>query len=210
MERELAFSSLKPRGVVTGICADGTRFFLLPIGKPVGRLEQSRFPWAIPSRAFERIVVNNVQLQELGLVSTRAAAVLGLPVTRRSKAGKEIGVRQSFAGGGSASEVKAALKAKGVKGAALTEQVNAVLRGEKSLREQLGSAWFQSQLQSGFVPDFGDVNKAGTSSKLVMIKVKPEAVKAVELSAAEKRAAALKALGLSEDEMATIESLRKA
>lgn len=86
-------------------------------------------------------------------------------------AGKGFKQVQNF-GQGSAKEIKEALKAANpdLKGRALSRKVNEVLSGEKDLRAQLGVAFVQATIQSGFVPDVGIVGKNTASLKFVRVK----------------------------------------
>ena len=77
---------------------------------------------------------------------------------------------QNF-GTGSAKEIKCSLQSANpdLKGKALQKAVNAVLTGEKSLREQLGVAFTQACIQNGMIPDRGEVTKNG--ARLIFTKI---------------------------------------
>jgi glutamate-1-semialdehyde aminotransferase len=91
----------------------------------------------------------------------------------RVKAGKGFKQVQNF-GQGSARSLKEAFKAQNPKlsGKALSKMVNETLRGEKSLREQLGAAFLQSCYQNGMILDRGEITKGG--AKLVLVNVAPK------------------------------------
>lgn len=95
----------------------------------------------------------------------------------RSRSGKLVGNRYSFAQGKSAKDLKAALKAalkaQGLKGSELTKQVNEVLMGSKTLNQQMGAAFLQHACQEGFIPDMGELRKTTG----VLRFVKPSEVK---------------------------------
>lgn len=76
----------------------------------------------------------------------------------------------------SAREIKEQFREKGMK-KGLSEAVNAVLRGEVDMREQLAVAWLQGSFQSGFVPD-----EALTFDKTASLKLVKVPKKVVEVS----------------------------
>lgn len=65
--------------------------------------------------------------------------------------GKNVGTRYSFIGGQSAKDIRATLKAQGLKGSALDAKVNAVLRGHSTLGEQLAHAFIVAESARGTV-----------------------------------------------------------
>lgn len=82
--------------------------------------------------------------------------------------GTERGTRYTFTGGQSAKEIRAALKAKGVKGSALDNQVNACLRGHATLSQQLAHAFVASESARGVVWEHADSLKRGATIKGIL------------------------------------------
>ena len=103
----------------------------------------------------------------------------------RSKTGKEIAKVFTF-GTASAKDIREEGKAAGLKGNALTEYVNATLKGEAEARNLLAVAKLQSVFNAGAVADSLRETKGG----IVLRAVKPKAVKAKGPSVDEKLAAA--------------------
>jgi len=79
--------------------------------------------------------------------------------------GSERGTRFLFAGTQTASEIRAALKAKGVKGSALSTKVNEVLRGSATLGQQLAHAFVVEQSKRGVVWEYADALKGSATLK---------------------------------------------
>jgi hypothetical protein len=103
----------------------------------------------------------------------------------RGKSGKEIAKVFTF-GTATAKEVREEGKAAGLKGNALTEYVNATLKGEAEARNLLAVAKLQSVFNAGAVAD----SIRETSGGIVLRAVKPKAVKAKGPSVDDKLAAA--------------------
>lgn len=101
-----------------------------------------------------------------------------LLATREVARGKGHVLVQDFASSGPASQVRATLKLENPKLSAkkLNAMVLAVMRGEKTMREQLSVAFHQSLIQAGFVPSHGET---GTKSAVIRFTLAPEP-KAVE------------------------------
>ncbi len=123
---------------------------------------------------------------------------------RVNKAGKELGVRLSFVGSKSATELKEEGKGKGLKGAKLREYVDASLRGDASTAAWTRHGVAMEQLRkAGAVPVELDGNKAGTEfkAKFVVPSVDPKAeadkIEAAKAEVSEKALAALIAAGLT-------------
>ena len=111
--------------------------------------------------------------------------------------------RQHFTGSLSAKDIRAELKAGGVKGKELTRRVNQTLSGEKNMRDQLGAAWLQAAIQDGYTCDKGELRKNTGNLRLVKVtEVKKEEVKATTVEQA------LEALGLSADMLETIKAMK--
>lgn len=85
-----------------------------------------------------------------------------------TKKGRDRGTRYNFAGGQSAKDIRAALKAKGVKGSALDTQVNACLRGHATLSQQLAHAFIASESARGVVWEHADSLKRGATIKGIL------------------------------------------
>ena len=69
------------------------------------------------------------------------------------------GTRFLFIGTQTASEIRAALKAKGIKGSELSTKVNDVLRGSATLGQQLAHAFVVEQSKRGVVWEYADALK---------------------------------------------------
>ncbi len=89
--------------------------------------------------------------------------------------GKERGIRYSFTGGQSASELRKSLKATGLKGSALDTKVNEVLRGSATLGEQLAHAFIVSESARGVVWETADSLKRGATLKGILAPAKTAA-----------------------------------
>ena len=84
--------------------------------------------------------------------------------------GTERGTRYLFTGTQTASEIRAALKAKGIKGATLSKQVNDVLRGSATLGQQLAHAFVVEQSKRGVVWEYADALKGSATLKGRVVK----------------------------------------
>lgn len=84
--------------------------------------------------------------------------------------GSKRGTRFLFTGTQTASEVRAALKAKGIKGSALSKQVNDVLRGSATLGQQLAHAFVVEQSKRGIVWEYADALKGSATLKGRVVK----------------------------------------
>lgn len=79
--------------------------------------------------------------------------------------GSERGTRFLFTGTQTASEIRAALKAKGIKGSDLSTKVNEVLRGSATLGQQLAHAFVVEQSKRGVVWEYADALKGSATLK---------------------------------------------
>ena len=120
-----------------------------------------------------------------------------------TKRGKVIGERMGFFQGNSAAAVKAELRADGFKGRELTEQVNAVLRGETDLAWAKHDAAVSALRSAGYIPSAVEARKATG----VVRYVRPVEAKAAKATVS--RESALAALGLTEEQLAQLASLTK-
>jgi hypothetical protein len=120
---------------------------------------------------------------------TKELSTIGSIVNRTSAKGKDLGVRMTFCGRNTASEIRHTLKAEGLKGKELTNKVNAVLSGEADIRWMKHEALVSAARSQGFVPDYTDASAKGTSMVTRYIKPEQQYVKASE--AAEKDAVIL-------------------
>jgi hypothetical protein len=158
-------------------------------------------------RAYSRAItpVDNGKLKHMNTSTNTLPAVSNpshVPSSYRPAAneslinsrGTVVGQR-SFFGTKSASDIKTALKAAGLKGTELTEKVNECLVSEGAQRLILATAWVQSAAQNGFLPDVGDLRK--NTGTLRMVKPKVTAMKITQ-------EAALAALGLTVEEFQTM------
>lgn len=75
------------------------------------------------------------------------------------------GTRFLFTGTQTASEIRAALKAKGIKGSELSTKVNEVLRGSATLGQQLAHAFVVEQSKRGVVWEYADALKGSATLK---------------------------------------------
>lgn len=112
--------------------------------------------------------------------------------------GTERGKRFLFTGVQTASEIRAALKATGVKGSALSKQVNDVLRGSATISQQLALAFIVEESKRGVVWEYADSlkNSATIKGRLTQAPVVEQAKPAPSLDEAiesmnEEQAAAL-------------------
>lgn len=138
-----------------------------------------------------------------GLTQLPATPIIG-------RTGKVLGSVQRFTQNGTAKDVKAALvKADPkLKGKKLAEKVNAVLRGEVDVRQQLGVAWLQAAYAEGYVPDAGVLRtKRGG---LNLVRVDSEEAEVLKKLVNIDKDKALAALGFSPDEIATMKALSDA
>lgn len=84
--------------------------------------------------------------------------------------GSERGTRFLFTGTQTASEIRASLKAKGIKGSALSKQVNDVLRGSATIGQQLAHAFVVEQSKRGIVWEYADALKGSATLKGRVVK----------------------------------------
>lgn len=121
------------------------------------------------------MITTNEQLNEMGLAPINRQAML--PAAREVKRGKGYVTVQTFTSSLSARDIKAALKGANPKmsGKELAKRVNDTLRGERDVREQLGIAWYQATVQSGYVPDKGEHGKNGAVLRFVRVKAEEPA-----------------------------------
>lgn len=118
--------------------------------------------------------------------------------TLLSPKGKTLGNRVKYGGALSAKEVSAVLKEQGLKGNALTKKVNEVLTGKTPMAWAEHDAMTSALRSMGYVPDHSDVKSKSALTRFV--KPAEEKVKAGKIS----RLDALKALGLSEEDLAVL------
>lgn len=111
----------------------------------------------------------NQALVEYGLV--RPQPMMAPP--ERVARGKGYVNVQRFSTTGSASAVKAALKAADPKlsSKALSRKVNETLRGERDLRCQLAIAWVTGRFAEGDVPSHGEVSSNGSVLRMRALPV---------------------------------------
>lgn len=83
------------------------------------------------------------------------------------------GTRFLFTGTQTASEIRAALKAKGIKGSELSTKVNEVLRGSATLGQQLAHAFVVEQSKRGVVWEYADALKGSATLKGRVVSAKP-------------------------------------
>jgi hypothetical protein len=121
--------------------------------------------------------------------------ISGLPLLTTK--GKVVGSRMTFAGEATASGIKAALKTANpkMKGAKLTKEVNKVLTGAKDIAWAKHDAAVSVLRSNGYVPDYVDARQKGATARYV----RPTEAKS-ETTGEITREAALKALGLTEDQ----------
>ena len=82
--------------------------------------------------------------------------------------GKVVGTRYSFTGGQSAKDIRATLKAQGMKGSALDTKVNDVLRGHSTLGKQLAHAFIVSESARGTVWTVAESRSKGAVLKGIL------------------------------------------
>jgi hypothetical protein len=124
---------------------------------------------------------------------TKELSTIGNIVSRTSAKGKDLGVRMTFNGQQTASEIRATLKEDGYKGKELTNKVNAVLSGEADIRWMKHEALVSAARSNGFVPDYTDASAKGTSMVTRYIKPEQQFVKATEVAEKDAVIAALQA-----------------
>lgn len=89
-------------------------------------------------------------------------------MVRKNSAGNVMGHRLSFVNKAPAGDVKAVLKAQGLKGKDLKRSVRQVLAGERSLATVKAVAFVTAASERGFTATFVDSNKAGDKLTLKM------------------------------------------
>ena len=104
---------------------------------------------------------------------TKELSTIGSITNRVSAKGKSLGVRMTYNGTMTASEIRASLREDGYKGKELTAKTNAVLSGEADIRWMKHEALVSAARSNGFVPDYTDASAKGNS--MVTRYVKPEA-----------------------------------
>lgn len=117
---------------------------------------------------------------------TKELSTIGSLSNRVSAKGKDLGVRMTYNGTQTASEIRATLKESGFKGKELTLKVNEVLHGESDIRWMKHEALVSAARSNGFVPDYTDASAKGTS--MVTRYIKPEAQYVNASDVAEKNA----------------------
>lgn len=120
--------------------------------------------------------ISNDELAKAGLLCPTVQQP-SLPPMVRVARGKGFVDKQDFAPSGSATTVKATIKAANPKISSkeLCNRVNAVLRGETPLRDQLTVAWVQACIQDGYTGNYGE--RGHKTACLRMVKVQPEPAK---------------------------------
>ena len=124
---------------------------------------------------------------------TTELSTIGSISNRVSAKGKDLGVRMTFSGNQTASEIRSSLRDSGFKGKELTLKVNAVLNGEADIRWMKHEALVSAARSNGFVPDYTDASAKGTSMVTRYIKPKAEFVSVNEVAAKDEVIAALQA-----------------
>ena len=124
---------------------------------------------------------------------TKELSTIGTIVNRTSAKGKDLGVRMTFCGRQTASEIRHTLKAEGLKGKELTNKVNSVLSGEADIRWMKHEALVSAARSNGFVPDYTDASAKGTSMVTRYIKPEAQYVAASQVAAQDAVIAELKA-----------------
>jgi hypothetical protein len=150
------------------------------------------------------INTQNLSLAELRTVGNGyipAGSVAIMAYSPKAKGMVTSGER-SFFGTKSAADIRATLKASGMKGNALTAAVNAALCDEGAQRTILATAWVQTRAQMGFLADTADTRVNSATLRMV----KPKVAKVTAADKAKARAAALATLGLTEDDIAKLAS----
>lgn len=141
-------------------------------------------------------------------------------VTRTRKDGKIIGQRMAFDGQVSASELRAELKAAGIKGRELTKRVNEALTGSKDVRWVKHEALVSAARSAGFIPDYADTASNGKSMSVRYVNPASKGVDATaaalaqkerELAALQEQNAAilkhLAAMGITPEQLAQVPAL---
>lgn len=124
---------------------------------------------------------------------TKELSTIGSIVKRTSAKGKDLGVRMTFSGQKTASEIRASLRESGYKGKELTCKVNEVLSGEADIRWVEHEALVSAARSNGFVPDYTDASAKGTSMVTRYIKPEQQYVKASDVAEKDAVIAALQA-----------------
>lgn len=124
---------------------------------------------------------------------TKELSTIGSITNRVSAKGKSLGVRMTYNGTMTASEIRASLREDGYKGKELTAKTNAVLSGEADIRWMKHEALVSAARSNGFVPDYTDASAKGTSMVTRYIKPKAEFVSVNEVAAKDEVIAALQA-----------------
>jgi hypothetical protein len=129
------------------------------------------------------------------LTTVKQATVHGISgAALITKRGKQVGVRISYSTQSQpASVIREQLKAQGLKGSALKDEVNKVLTGGKDMAWAMFDANTSVKRSAGFIPDYDDVRKNTSTVRFV----RPERVEPQTIS----RDAALAALGLTEEQL---------
>ena len=104
---------------------------------------------------------------------TKELSTIGSISNRVSAKGKSLGVRMTFSGTQTASEIRASLRESGFKGKELTFKVNEILSEKADIRWVQHEALVSAARSKGFVPDYTDASAKGNS--MVTRYVKPEA-----------------------------------
>lgn len=112
------------------------------------------------------------QLSTIGSIVNRVSA----------KTGKALGVRMTYDGNQTASEIRVSLREAGYKGKELTLKVNEVLSGQADIRWMKHEALISAARSNGFVPDYTDASQKGTSMVTRYIKPEAQYVKASDVA----------------------------
>jgi hypothetical protein len=146
---------------------------------------------------------------------TKELSTIGNIVNRTSAKGKDLGVRMTFGGMQTASEIRASLRESGFKGKELTCKVNDVLAGGADIRWIQHEALVSAARSNGFVPDYTDASGKGTGMTTRYIKPEPQYVKLADLAekdavinALQEELAVLRAAVLSKQELAALPELK--
>lgn len=123
---------------------------------------------------------------------TNELSTIGNVTTRTSAAGKTLGLRMTFQGTATASEIRASLRESGYKGKELTNKTNEVLAGEADIRWMKHEALVSAARSNGFVPDYTDANAKGTGMVTRYVKPEQQYVKASSVAAKDAEIAELR------------------
>jgi len=106
------------------------------------------------------------QTQDVTVSNSASAPVLA--PAERVQRGKGFVTVQRFSNTGSASAVRALLKAADptLSAKALSRKVGETLRGERDLRNQLAVAWLQGRMSAGDIASHGEVSSNGSVLRL--------------------------------------------